>query len=88
MPTIATTITQASKPKRGTVNPQPLEVVHIADALLKFSTASALSGLSESTLYRRSATDPSFPRLVKMGKRCTRIRAGDFTTWLAAQAGA
>lgn len=80
---------QADKPKRGvTVNPQPLHAAQIADALLKLQTAAAVSGLSETTLYRKAASDPTFPKLIRMGARCTRIRAGDLTAWLAAQAGA
>lgn len=76
----------AEKPKRG--GNQPLHAAQIADALLTMRTASAVAGLSEATLYRKAKTDPSFPRLVRMGARCTRIRAGDLTAWLAAQAGA
>lgn len=79
----------AVKPKRGGgVNPQPLHAVQIADALLRMQTAAQIAGLSESSLYRKAASDPTFPKLVKMGSRCTRIRAGDLTAWLAAQAGA
>jgi prophage regulatory protein len=65
---------------------QPLHAAQIADALLTLKTASAISGLSEPTLYRKAASDPTFPKLIKMGTRCTRIRAGDLTAWLAAQA--
>jgi prophage regulatory protein len=72
------------KPKRNT-NPQPLHAAQIADALLTMRTAAAVSGLSEATLYRKAARDPAFPKLVKLGARCTRIRAGDLTAWLAAQ---
>lgn len=75
----------ADKPKRG--GSQPLQVARIAEALLTMRTASAVAGLSEATLYRKAKTDPTFPRLVRMGARCTRIRAGDLTAWLAAQAG-
>lgn len=75
-------------PKPTERKPQPLHAAQIADALLKLSTAAVLAGLSEATLYRKAKSDPTFPRLVKMGKRCTRIRAGDLTAWLAAQAGA
>lgn len=74
---------QASKPTRG--GNQPLHAAQIADALLTLRTASAVAGLSAATLYRKAKTDPTFPRLVKMGQRCTRIRAGDLTAWLAAQ---
>lgn len=81
----ASTTAQGDKPKRGTVNPQPLHAAQIADALLHMRTAAAISGLSEATLYRKAAADPTFPKLVKMGARCTRIRAGELMTWLAAQ---
>ncbi len=64
---------------------QPLHAAQIADALLKLPTAAALAGLSEASIYRKAATDPTFPKLVKLGKRCTRIRAGELTAWLAAQ---
>ena len=76
------------KPKRGTINPQPLHAAQIADALLTLRTAAAVSGLSEATLYRKASDDPSFPKLVRLGKRCTRIRAGDLTTWLASKVAA
>lgn len=88
MDTATTTNTRADKAKRGSINPQPLHAAQISDALLKMSTAAAVSGLSEASLYRKAASDPTFPKLVKLGKRCTRIRAGDLTAWLAAQAGA
>ena len=67
-------------------NPQPLHAAQIAEALLTMKTASAVAGMSACTLYRKAAADPTFPKLVKLGKRCTRIRAGDLTAWLAAQA--
>ena len=87
MPAVSTTAEHA-EPKSRRPNPQPLHAAQIADALLKMSTAAAVSGLSEATLYRKAASDPTFPKLVKMGQRCTRIRAGDLTAWLSAQAGA
>ncbi len=67
---------------------QPLQAAQLPDALLTLGTASAIAGLSEATIYRKVKADPTFPKLVKMGKRCTRIRAGDLMAWLAAQAGA
>lgn len=66
-------------------NTQPLHVAQIPDALLTLRTAAAVSGLSESTLYRKAASDATFPKMVKLGARCTRIRAGDLTVWLASQ---
>ena len=73
-------------PTRGNDrNTQPLHVAQIPDALLRMRTAAAVSGMSEATLYRRAKTDPDFPKLVKLGTRCTRIRAGDLTAWLASK---
>jgi len=74
------------KGTRSKPQPQSLHAVQIADALLKMSTASTVAGLSEASLYRKAATDPTFPKLIKLGKRCTRIRAGDLTAWLTVQA--
>lgn len=85
MQSVTTDETRDKKPKRGTINPQPLHAAEIADALLKLRTASAIAGMSEATLYRKAASDPTFPKLIKLGSRCTRIRAGDLTAWLAAQ---
>ena len=65
---------------------QPLEVANNPDALLTIRTAGALAGVGISTVYARARNDPSFPKLLKHGTRCTRIRAGDFTAWLKAQA--
>lgn len=79
---------RSSTLKRGPVNPQPLLAAQIPDALLTINTAGAIGGLSSSTIYRKAASDPTFPKLVRIGTRCTRIRAGDFMAWLAAQAGA
>ena len=76
----------AVKSKRGNDNnPQPLHAAQIADALLRLKTAGNIAGLSEATIYRKAKTDPTFPKLIRLGARCTRIRAGDLTTWLAAQ---
>lgn len=76
-------------PEKGKyARPQPLQAAQIADALLTMRTAAAVAGLSESSLYRKAASDPTFPKFVRLGKRCTRVRAGDLTAWLAAQAGA
>lgn len=86
MQTEVTNTAPAAK-RRGT-KPQPLHAAQIADALLTLRTAAAVSGLSEATLYRKAAADPTFPTLVKLGKRCTRIRAGELTAWLGAQGSA
>lgn len=85
VPTNATAAATAPK-KRGEKNPQPLHVAHVNDALLKLSVVRQLTGMSTSTLYRKAASDPTFPKLIKLGTRCTRIKAGDLSAWIAAQA--
>lgn len=62
---------------------QPLLVAQLADALLTIKTASAVSGLSPATLYRKAAAGEL--KLVKIGARCTRIRAADLRAFMAAQ---
>jgi prophage regulatory protein len=61
---------------------QPLDAATVPEALLTMQTASKVAGLSPDTLYRRAKSDPSFPKLIRIGARCTRIRAGDLTAWL------
>lgn len=89
MESLATTpATPGAKSRSRATGPQPLHAAQIADALLRMKTAAAVAGMSEATLYRRAKDDPTVPRLIRLGSRCTRIRAGDLTAWLAAQAGA
>ncbi len=66
--------------------PQPVAVAENPDALLQVKTAAALAGRGISSIYKLAATDPTFPKLIKRGARCTRIRAGDLTQWLKSQA--
>jgi prophage regulatory protein len=73
-----------TRPRRA-ASRQPIEAASVPDALLKIQTAGDIGGLSISTIYRKAASDPTFPKLVRIGARCTRIRAGDFMAWLAAQ---
>lgn len=62
---------------------QPLDVIHVDEALLRLSTVTALTGLSRTTIYTRmSATPPTFPQAIRQGKRCTRWRAGDIKAFL------
>lgn len=73
----------AHKPPKGTT--QPLEAAAVPSALLTITTAGAIGGMSSATIYRKAAADPSFPKLVRIGRRCTRIRAGEWLAWLDAQ---
>jgi prophage regulatory protein len=65
---------------------QPVEVAQNPDAHLTIPNAAALMGSGVSTVYAVAAKDPTFPKLIKRGARCTRIRAGDLIAWLKAQA--
>ena len=66
--------------------PDALSAVSIPDAFLSLRTAALAAELSVATLYRKAKTDPNFPKLIKIGARCTRVRAGDLTAWLASHA--
>ncbi|MFO1252911.1 MAG: helix-turn-helix domain-containing protein [Inhella sp.] len=62
---------------------QPLHAAQIADALLKLPTVQALTGLGKTSIYERIKTGEFKP--VRLGKRCTRVRAADIQAWLQAQ---
>ena len=62
---------------------QPLEAIHVDDALLRLETVKAITGLSRTTIYSRmSETPPTFPQAIRQGNRCTRWRAGDIKAYL------
>lgn len=75
------------KKTRAPRDRQPLEVALVPDALLSLRVAATVAGLSIPTIYRTEKRDASFPRLVRIGARCTRVRAGELLAWLAAQRG-
>ena len=64
-------------------SPQPLQAAQIADALLKLATVQALTGLGKTTIYAKAATGELTP--IRLGKRCTRWRAGQVQQFLQAQ---
>ena len=70
--------------KRGhNRNPQPLSVLDLPDALLRLETLSQAAGMSIPTIYRKAAAGEL--ELVKIGKRCTRVRSGVARSFIAAQ---
>lgn len=73
-----TPITEAQRHR--CTNPQPLHVAELNDALLTLKTASATSGLSQSTLYRLAAEGRL--KMVKLGNRCTRIRVSELKRFM------
>lgn len=74
--------------KRRPRKPQPIEAALVPEALLTIPTMRAIIGDSTSTIYRKwqdPATDPLYPRPIKFGKRCTRVKAAHVMAWLKAQ---
>jgi prophage regulatory protein len=65
-------------------NPQPLHALQVADALLKIQTVVAVTSISASTIFRKTAAG-EFPEPIRLGTRCTRWRAADVRLWLASQ---
>mgnify|MGYP000870006958 CR=1 FL=1 len=63
--------------------PSPSFKVQLADLLTIKQVTDHLK-VSRMTLYRLLAADPTFPRLIRIG-RSVRIRAADLLAWVAAQ---
>lgn len=82
MSTIATSSNQRTRRENG---PQPLDVIKIDEALLRKATVAALTGLSGTSVDRKTAAG-QFPKPIKMGARCTRWRALDVRLWLEQRA--
>ena len=70
----ATDAKPAPKRMRCTL-PQPLEALNLDGALLRLDVLVKASGLSKATLYRKASTGEGGLTLVKIGKRCTRVRS-------------
>lgn len=69
-----------SKPRK--TSPQSLHAAQIAHALLKLKTLQELSGMGRTSLYARiKAGDLA---VVRIGKRCTRVRAAEAQRFLQA----
>ncbi len=58
------------------------------EAEISFKVFAAVCGVSISTMWRYYATDPTFPKVKRLTKRCTRIRAGDARAWLGSKGAA
>jgi prophage regulatory protein len=62
---------------------QPLEAIHVDDAMLRLETVKAVTGLGRTTIYEKmGSSPPTFPQAIRQGKRCTRWRAGDIKAYL------
>ena len=55
-------------------------------AILRPDAAAAYLGISKNTLYRWLREKPTFPRLIKIGERCSGWRGAELDAWLDAQA--
>lgn len=52
------------------------------DARVSAETFAVLMDVHENTVWRRVKRDPSFPKPVKLGVRCTRFRVGDIRAFM------
>ncbi len=69
-----------TKPRKTAT--QPLHAAQIADALLKLQTLQHLSGMGRTSLYARIKAGEL--AVVRIGKRCTRVRADEAQRFLRA----
>lgn len=51
-------------------------------ALVPVRTVAALIDAGESTVWRRAKLEPSFPKPVKLGIKCTRWRVGELRRFM------
>jgi excisionase family DNA binding protein len=69
--------------KPRTREEQPLHAAQISDALLRLKTVQALTGLGKTSIYALIKSGEL--DAIRLGSRCTRIRAGTVQAWLQAQ---
>jgi prophage regulatory protein len=65
---------------------QTVAAAQVPDARLKIQTVIELTGLSASSIRRKTA-DGKFPAPIKDGARCTRWVASSVVAWLRASGG-
>ncbi|MDP2024539.1 MAG: transcriptional regulator [Hydrogenophaga sp.] len=52
------------------------------EARVSADTFAVLMDVHLNTVWRRAKNDPTFPKPVKLGNRCTRFRVGDIRTFM------
>lgn len=52
------------------------------EALTSIKIFAAVIGSGVSTIYRRAALEPDFPKSTKFSKRCSRYRVGDIRAYI------
>jgi len=82
----SSTVLSTEARRRQRRDPQSLQAVQMADALLRIKTVIQATGLSSATVYRKLAAG-QFPQPVRLGVRCTRWKAADVRAWIQAQGG-
>lgn len=70
----------ATKAKPRTRIEQPLQAAQNGDALLKLQTLQSLAGLGKTTIYSKIKSGEL--EVVRLGKRCTRVRGGEAQRFL------
>lgn len=52
------------------------------EARVSADTLSVLMDVHLNTVWRRAKKDPTFPKPIKLGNRCTRFRVGDIREFM------
>jgi predicted DNA-binding transcriptional regulator AlpA len=53
------------------------------EARVSAETFSVLLDVHLNTVWRRAKNDPTFPKPIKLGNRCTRFRVGDIRDFMS-----
>ncbi|MBE0586561.1 MAG: AlpA family phage regulatory protein [Hydrogenophaga sp.] len=53
------------------------------EARVSAETFSVLLDVHLNTVWRRAKNDPTFPKPIKLGNRCTRFRVGDIRVFMS-----
>lgn len=75
----------ALKARTKSNNQQPLQAAQLQDALLTIKTVMGITGLSRSSVYSRMDLG-TFPRPIKLSKRCVRWTSRSIQDWINAVA--
>lgn len=56
------------------------------EALVPVPVFAKLTQQGVSTTWRKLGADPTYPKIIKLGTRCTRVRLGDIRAFIAGRA--
>lgn len=74
------------KPSRGKASLPAYNLPTAGDAWVTDKMVAAVLHLGVSTVWYRVANDPTFPRPIKLGPRCTRFSVAQLREWIARRA--